>query len=60
MKTPPLSTSSAPFDEVGGYDEIILLRDIPFISHCEHHLALIEGKAHIACMPVPLAQAGTV
>jgi len=39
------------FDEVGGYDEIVLLRDIPFESHCEHHLAPIIGKAHVAYMP---------
>ena len=39
------------FDEVGGYDEIILLKDIPFQSHCEHHLAPIIGKAAIAYLP---------
>jgi len=39
------------FDEVGGYDEIVLLRDIPFQSHCEHHLAPITGKASIAYLP---------
>ena len=39
------------FEEVGGYDEIVLLRDIPFQSHCEHHLAPIIGKAHIAYLP---------
>ncbi len=39
------------FDEVGGYDEIVLLRDIPFQSHCEHHLAPIIGKAAIAYLP---------
>jgi GTP cyclohydrolase I len=39
------------FDEVGGYDEIILLKDIPFQSHCEHHLAPIIGKASIAYLP---------
>ncbi len=37
--------------EVGGYDEIVLLRDIPFQSHCEHHMAPIIGKAHIAYLP---------
>ncbi|QDP20130.1 GTP cyclohydrolase I FolE [Sphingomonas xanthus] len=42
---------SRTFDEVGGYDEIILLRDIPFHSHCEHHLAPIIGKAAIAYLP---------
>jgi GTP cyclohydrolase IA len=39
------------FDEVGGYDEIVLLRDIPFQSHCEHHMAPIIGKVHIAYLP---------
>ena len=39
------------FDEVGGYDEIVLLRDIPFQSHCEHHMAPIIGKAHFAYLP---------
>ena len=39
------------FGEVGGYDEIVLLRDIPFQSHCEHHMAPIIGKAAIAYLP---------
>ncbi len=39
---------SRTFEEVGGYDEIVLLKDIPFQSHCEHHLAPIIGKAAIA------------
>ena len=39
------------FEEVGGYDELVLLKDIPFQSHCEHHMAPITGKAHIAYMP---------
>lgn len=39
------------FEEVGGYDEIVLLRDIPFQSHCEHHMAPIIGVAHIAYLP---------
>lgn len=39
------------FQEVGGYDELVLLRDIPFQSHCEHHMAPITGKASIAYMP---------
>ena len=42
---------SRTFSEVGGYDEIVLLRDIPFQSHCEHHMAPIIGKAHIAYLP---------
>jgi GTP cyclohydrolase I len=39
------------FHEVGGYDEIVLLKDIPFQSHCEHHMAPIVGRAHIAYLP---------
>ena len=39
------------FDEVGGYDEIVLLKNIPFQSHCEHHMAPIIGKASIAYLP---------
>lgn len=39
------------FDEVGGYDEIVLLKNIPFQSHCEHHLAPIIGQAAIAYLP---------
>ena len=42
---------SRTFEEVGGYDELVLLKDIPFQSHCEHHMAPIIGKAHIAYMP---------
>ncbi|MGQ5700751.1 GTP cyclohydrolase I FolE [Sandaracinobacteroides sp. A072] len=42
---------SRTFEEVGGYDEIVLLRDIPFQSHCEHHMAPIIGKVHIAYLP---------
>lgn len=39
------------FEEVGGYNEVVLLKDIPFQSHCEHHLAPIIGKAAIAYLP---------
>jgi len=42
---------SRTFREVGGYDEIVLLKDIPFQSHCEHHMAPIIGKASIAYLP---------
>lgn len=47
----PATYLSRTFDEVGGYDEIVLLRDIPFQSHCEHHLAPITGTASIAYLP---------
>ena len=39
------------FKDVGGYDDIVLLRDIPFHSHCEHHMVPFFGKAHIAYLP---------
>ena len=39
------------FEEVGGYDEIVLLKNIPFHSHCEHHMAPIVGTASIAYLP---------
>jgi len=39
------------FEEVGGYDEIVVLRDIAFHSHCEHHMAPIIGKAHVGYLP---------
>ncbi|MDR3408729.1 MAG: GTP cyclohydrolase I FolE [Methylovirgula sp.] len=36
------------FEEVQGYDDLILVRDIPFFSHCEHHMVPFIGRAHIA------------
>jgi GTP cyclohydrolase I len=39
------------FEDVAGYDEMVLLRDIHFVSHCEHHIAPIVGRAHIAYLP---------
>jgi len=39
------------FEEIAGYDEIVVLRDISFVSHCEHHLAPIIGRAHIGYLP---------
>ena len=42
---------SRTFKEVGGYDEIVLLKNVPFQSHCEHHMAPIMGKAAIAYLP---------
>jgi GTP cyclohydrolase IA len=47
----PAAHLARTFHEVGGYDEIVLLRDIPFQSHCEHHMAPIIGKASIAYLP---------
>src|SRR6202165_1340720 len=39
------------FEEVGGYDEMIVLRDISFESHCEHHMAPIIGRVHVGYLP---------
>jgi GTP cyclohydrolase I len=39
------------FEEVAGYDEVVLLRDIRFVSHCEHHIAPIIGRVHIGYLP---------
>jgi len=39
------------FEEVEGYDEMVVLRDIPFESHCEHHMVPIIGKAHVGYLP---------
>jgi len=39
------------FEETDGYDEMVVLKDIRFESHCEHHLAPIIGKAHVAYLP---------
>ena len=47
----PVELLERTFEEVEGYDEMVLLRDIRFESHCEHHMAPIIGKAHVAYMP---------
>ena len=47
----PAAHLSRQFEEVGGYNELVLLKDIPFQSHCEHHMAPITGRAAIAYMP---------
>jgi len=47
----PATHLSRMFEEVGGYDEIVLLKAIPFQSHCEHHMAPIIGTASIAYLP---------
>ena len=47
----PVSFLQRTFEEVDGYDEMVVLRDIRFESHCEHHLAPIIGRAHIAYLP---------
>ena len=47
----PVKYLQRTFKEVDGYDELIVLRDITFESHCEHHMAPIIGKAHIGYLP---------
>jgi GTP cyclohydrolase IA len=47
----PVGYLQRTFEETDGYDEVIVLRDIGFESHCEHHLAPIVGKAHVAYLP---------
>ncbi len=47
----PVSFLQRTFEEVEGYDEMIVLRDISFESHCEHHMAPIIGKAHVGYLP---------
>lgn len=39
------------FQEVGGYDELVILKDIRFVSFCEHHMLPVVGKAHVAYLP---------
>jgi GTP cyclohydrolase IA len=39
------------FEEVGGYEDMVLVRDISFFSHCEHHMLPVIGKAHVAYLP---------
>jgi GTP cyclohydrolase I len=47
----PVDVLQRTFSEVEGYDEMVVLKDIRFESHCEHHLAPIIGKAHVAYLP---------
>jgi GTP cyclohydrolase I len=47
----PAEALSTTFKEVGGYDDIVLVKDIPFSSHCEHHMVPFFGKVHIAYLP---------
>ena len=47
----PREYMSRTFEEVAGYDELIVLRDIEFESHCEHHMAPIIGRAHVGYLP---------
>ena len=47
----PADILGVTFEEVGGYDEMVLVGDIPFLSHCEHHMAPFFGRAAIAYYP---------
>lgn len=47
----PADVLSKTFDEIGGYDDLVMLRDIRVESHCEHHLAPFLGVAHVAYLP---------
>ena len=47
----PVEVLSKTFEEVEGYDEMVVLRNISFTSHCEHHMAPIVGRAHIGYLP---------
>jgi GTP cyclohydrolase I len=47
----PQQALSRTFDEVEGYDDIVMLRDIEFNSHCEHHIVPFIGRAHVAYLP---------
>lgn len=50
-KEDPVRFLKRTFEEVDGYDEMIVLKDITFESHCEHHMAPIIGKAHVGYLP---------
>ena len=47
----PIEALDRTFEEVGGYDDIVMLRDIDVNSHCEHHMIPFIGKAHVAYLP---------
>ncbi|QPC41285.1 GTP cyclohydrolase I FolE [Kaustia mangrovi] len=47
----PIEVLSRTFEDIGGYDDIVMLRDIDMNSHCEHHMIPFIGKAHIAYFP---------
>ncbi len=49
--TDPVDLLKRTFEEIDGYDEMVVLKDIRFESHCEHHIAPIIGKAHVAYLP---------
>ncbi|MCZ7661119.1 MAG: GTP cyclohydrolase I FolE [Xanthobacteraceae bacterium] len=48
----PAEALARQFSEIGSYDDHVLVREIPFHSHCEHHMVPFVGKAHVAYLPV--------
>jgi GTP cyclohydrolase IA len=48
----PVDVLDRTFSEIGSYDNLVLIRDIPFYSHCEHHVMPFSGRAHVAYTPV--------
>jgi GTP cyclohydrolase I len=48
----PADVLDRTFSEIGNYDDLVLVRDIPFYSHCEHHIMPFVGRAHVAYLPV--------
>ena len=50
-ETDPRDYLERTFEEVAGYDELVVLRDIPVVSFCEHHMLPVLGKAHVAYLP---------
>ncbi len=49
--TDPRAYLERTFEEVGGYDQLVILKDIRFVSFCEHHMLPVIGKAHVAYLP---------
>jgi GTP cyclohydrolase I len=49
--TDPRAYLERTFEEVGGYDELVVLRDIPVVSFCEHHMLPVIGRAHVGYLP---------
>ena len=49
--TDPREYLERTFEEVGGYDELVVLKDIRFVSFCEHHMLPVVGRAHVGYLP---------
>src|SRR5580693_2256295 len=50
-ETDPKDYLAKTFEEVGGYDELVILKDIPVVSFCEHHMLPFIGRAHVGYLP---------